>query len=92
MLLGGTKLNLTITDSLPGYPSLSSEATVTVENKDIAEVALQNPQEWSVHISAHKYGTITVTVTDGDKELRYTLEIYDDDGVDRAKFSPIKPD
>ena len=34
------------------------------------------------------YGETGITVTDGEKEYRYTIVIYDDKGVDRAKIEP----
>ena len=41
-------------------------------------------------IGANNYGTTNITVSDGDYELVYSLEIYDDDGVNRAKITPIE--
>ena len=88
MLLSSSRLDLTASDFLPDDPVLSSEATVWVENTQIAEVILPNPPKAEVLISAHKYGKTDITVTDGDKEYHYTLEIYDDDGVNRARLLP----
>ena len=92
MLLSSARVNLNVNDFLPDNPELSNEATVSVENPDIAQVELLDPQEASVHISAHKYGETAVIISDADRELRYTLEIYDDDGVSRAKLSPAGTD
>ena len=65
-----------------------TEATLSVEDDSIAEVAFEQPEEGRILIEAHKYGETGITVTDGEKEYRYTIVIYDDKGVDRAKIEP----
>ena len=50
ILLSSSNVDLTVDDSLPDFPKLSSETTVTVENPEIAEVELQDPQTAAVHI------------------------------------------
>ena len=60
---------------------------LSVEDDSIAEVAFEQP-EGRILIEAHKYGETGITVTDGEKEYRYTIVIYDDNGVDRAKTEP----
>ena len=79
---------LTIQDTLPDEPALSSEATVTVEDSEIAAVSFVNPEYARVNIEAHKYGTTAVIVKDGDKELRYIIEVYEDNGTNQIKITP----
>ena len=79
-------------DTLPGEPALSSEATVTVENSEIADVSFADPENARIHIEVHKYGTTEFIVKDGDKELRYILEAYDDDGACGFKITPNTED
>ena len=75
-------------DFLPDDPSFSVEAMLFVEDDSIAEVAFEQPAEGRILIEAHKYGETGITVTDGEKVYRYTITIYDDKGVDRAKTEP----
>jgi len=44
----------------------------------------EQPEAGRILIEAHKYGETGITVTDGEKEYRHTIVIYDDNGVDRA--------
>lgn len=88
MIFDSSKLDMTVEDSLPDYPKLSAEATVSVEDPEIADVVFKDPQEAELRISAHKYGKTDIIITDGDKELRYTIEIFKDKGVNRARISP----
>lgn len=76
-------------DFLPDEPFFSAEAMLSVEDDSIAEVAFEQPEEGRILIEAHKYGETGITVTDGEKIYRYTIVIYDDKGVDRAKIEPV---
>ena len=79
-------------ETLPNEPSFSSEATLSVEDASIAEVEFEQAEEGRIHIDAHKYGETTITVSDKGKDYRYTINIYDDNGVDRARLSPAYTD
>ena len=79
-------------ETLPDEPSFSSEATLSVEDASIAEVEFEHAEEGRIHIDAHKYGETTITVSDKGKDYRYTINIYDDNGVDRARLSPADTD
>ena len=56
-------------DFLPDEPSFSAEATLSVEDDSIAEVAFEQPEEGRILIEAHKYGETGITVTDGEKYI-----------------------
>lgn len=71
---------LTTTQPLPGDPTFSAEATASVEDSTIVEVQLHSPEEGIVYLYAHKYGSTTLVIIDGDKEIRYTLEVYEGAG------------
>ena len=81
---------LTSGDYLPGQPSLSTAATLTVEDPSVVEVELTAPDYGGIQITAHQYGTTNITVKDGDKEMRYSIEVYNDDGVNLTKITPEK--
>ena len=80
---------LTVSDYLPDEPSLSENAYITVDDPQIAEVNITSYENGHVFIYAHKYGTVAMTVFDNDNEYKYTLEIYDDNGIDRVKITPF---
>ena len=88
MLLVTPRVDIGMIDTLPDEPSFSSQATVTVEDASVADVSLTIPEEGRVQINAHKYGTTAVTIKDGDQEMRYSIEVYKDDGVGRISITP----
>lgn len=65
---------------LPDNPVLTENATVTVDNSEIAGISISSVGEDStILIQAHDYGTTSFTIKDGDKEYRYDINIYEDD-------------
>ena len=88
LLLVTPQVSMTVDDYLPDEPSLSSEATVTVEDPSVAEINLTIPENDRVRITAHKYGTTAFIIKDGDREMRYSIDVYDDNGVYRADITP----
>ena len=87
-----SQVNIQGLERLPGGPSFSAEATVTVEDESIAEARLQYPEEGMISVHAHAYGTTTVTVVDGEKTVQYTLEVYRDGKVNRIRITPLEQD
>ena len=88
LLLGTPQVDLTVFDTLPNEPSFSSEATVTMEDGSVANVQLTAPEDGAVYIYAYRYGTTGFTVTDGEQEFRYILEVYKDNGVSGTRITP----
>ena len=86
------KVDITITEPLPGDPSFSEDAEVYVESSDFANIHMHSLKDGIVYIKANDYGTTTMTITDGGKEYRYTIEIYDDNGVVRSRITPLGQD
>ena len=66
-------------DTLPGEPELTSTATIAVEDDSVADVSFSNAEYASVYIVAYQCGSTSITVKDGDREYRYSIEIYNDD-------------
>ncbi len=83
------QVDLTSIEPLPGEPSFSAAATVSVEDASIAEVQLNAPEEGVVYLYAHKYGVTELTVTDAGTDYRYSVEVYDENGVDRIRIMPL---
>ena len=81
------QVRLTVIQPLPGEPSFSAEATVTVGDASVADVQLDSPESGVVRISAHKYGKTGVYITDASETLYYDLEVFDDSGVDRVEIT-----
>ena len=89
MLLATPQLSLNTYKQLPGELSLSAEATVEVEDSSVAGVRLTIPEEGGVLIEAHKYGTTAITVTDGDWEMRYSIEVIKEDDITEVRITPL---
>lgn len=79
LLTPGVDLNATV--FLPDNPVLTESAVVTVEDAAAAEVSLAAAGADSmIRIHATRYGVTSMTIQDGGREYRYTLNIYEDDG------------
>ncbi|MBQ6559838.1 MAG: hypothetical protein IJL85_03310 [Erysipelotrichaceae bacterium] len=85
------QVDLQVVDYLPDSPSFASEPIVEVTDDSICSVQVSSLEEGSVYIYAHKYGTTEVTITEGDKILRYSFEVYNDKGVSRVRIIAIEP-
>ena len=73
------RFDINATYFLPDNPILTDAAVVTVEDAAIAEVSIAETGENSmIHIHSTRYGVTSMTIQDGEKEFRYTLEIYED--------------
>lgn len=84
------KVSIGLNDYLPDEPSLSAEAYLSaVEENGVCEVRLTDYEDAYVHIEAHKYGTASFTIRDGDKEYRYLVEVYNDKGTDRVVIKRV---
>lgn len=82
-----THVDLTGEESLPEAPSFSEEAVMLMDWNETFNVQLIDPQTGKVYFHASDYGTTSFAVQDGDTVYHYTLEVYDDNGEDRAKFT-----
>lgn len=87
--LNTPQVDLKETEPLPGNPSFSEETTVVVKDCSVCEVQLHSPEEGIVYIYAHQYGTTEVSMIDGEKELNYSVEVYDDNGIDRIRIMTV---
>ena len=81
------QVNLTQVQYLPNEASFSSDATIFVNDKSIADIYINSPEEGAVYVYAHKYGRTDFAITDSGREYSYTLEVYDDNGNDQIKIS-----
>ena len=81
MLLFLPKLDMTTRMFLPDDPVLTDQATAITEEGSVAEVTVYSTGKDSmVEIHAHDFGSADFVITDGDREYRYTLTVYEDDG------------
>ena len=87
MIFAAPKASVSVSDTLPNEPSYSSSASITVGDDSVADVTFLNADSGRVQIELYKQGTTEITVKDADKEVRYTLEIYDDNGVLRERMT-----
>lgn len=92
MMILTPEVAMEVYETLPDEPSFSADAALTVTDPSIADVELLIPEAGRIHIDAHKYGDTTFTVTDKGEDYLYTLTIYDDNGVDRARLTSAGED
>lgn len=82
-----THVDLTGEEPLPENPSFSEDAVMLMDWNETFNIQLIDPQTGKVYFHASDYGTISFAVQDGDTVYHYTLEVYKDNGEDRAKFT-----
>jgi ABC-type bacteriocin/lantibiotic exporters, contain an N-terminal double-glycine peptidase domain len=76
-----SRVEIDATTFLPEGTVLTENAVLTVEDAEAAEITITSTGEDSmIRIHSTKLGTTGFTITDGDKEYRFTLRIYEDDG------------
>ena len=80
------QVNLELYEQLPEGLTFSKEAVVEVSDPSIAEVDIRGPQGEILRVLGHKYGVTEVTVRDGNKTVRFSIEVYRDDN----KYDQIK--
>ena len=81
LVFAGPQVDLIATQFLPDDPVLSENAFITVEDAEIADISVAETGEDSmIRIHAERFGTTAFTVRDGEREYRYVIEIYRDDG------------
>ncbi len=82
-------LELSATSFLPDEPVLTENAVVVMEEGGIAEVSIEDTQDSIVLVRATDYGTTSFAIRDGEREYRYSLEIYEDEsGHSQIRISP----
>ncbi len=85
ILFSRPQVDITGTEFLPGDPTFSENAVLTVSNADVAEITLADEGQVTIHAKAH--GLTGFTITDGDKEYNYILDVDEDENrVDRLRI------
>ena len=75
------RTDFTATTFLPGDPVLTEAAVIEVEDPEAPEVSIASTgEDPMISIHATGLGSTGFTIRDGDKEYRYMLTIYEDDG------------
>ena len=83
--------DINTTQFLPGDPVLSEEASVTVDDPEITVQVEKTGEDSMIGIQARKYGTTAFTITDGENEYHYSLEIYEDnEGHTQINIAPAE--
>ena len=65
---------------LPDEPTLSDSAVAVCDDEHISVTLQPDGKESMLQIHADDYATTEFSVKDGDKEYRYSLRVYEDDG------------
>jgi hypothetical protein len=87
MAATASRVNVAQAQSLPGEVQFSEEADIRVEDSSVAEVRITMPEEGIVYIVAHKRGSTDFVITDAGQEYRYTVEIYEEDGINHMRVT-----
>ena len=90
LLLRPVNVEINSMQFLPDDPILTENATISVEEQDGASMSIESTGKDSrIRVITDKFGTTHFTITDGDKEYRYVLDIYEDEnGSTQIKISP----
>ena len=73
----------------PNPSAFSADAAITIDDESLADINFYSaPENGTVFIHAHKYGTADITVIDGGDAVQYTLEIYKEEGADQIRITP----
>ena len=79
------------TQFLPGDPILSENASVSAEDPEVALQIVQTGKDSMIGIQARKYVNTAFTITDGDNEYHYSLEICEDnEGHTQINIAPAE--
>lgn len=82
-------VDLNVNTFLPDEPVLTEKAVVVMEEGGIVEVSIEDRQDSIVLVRATDYGTTSFAIRDGEREYRYSLEIYEDEsGHSQIRISP----
>ena len=90
LLLVRPRLNLNATEFLPDNPVLTENAIVEVEDSGKIGITIASTGPDSmIRVQAADYGTTSFVIKDGDREYRYTIEVYEDDkGYGQIRITP----
>lgn len=83
-----SKVDISGQATIPDGYSYSENAEISSDDPEIAEVSFADPVEGFVQVNGKKYGTVTFTVTDGDKQEHFTLRIYMENGHSQMEIKP----
>ena len=83
--------DINTTQFLPGDPVLSEDASVAVDDPEITVRVEKTGEDSMIGIQAKKYGTTAFTITDGENDYHYSLEIYEDnEGHTQINIAPAE--
>ena len=89
LLFARPQIEIDGTNFLPDSPVLTEAAAVEVGDGDFGISVERTGEDSMIRIRSKKYGTTSFVIRDGEKEYRYTLEIYDDGkGHSQIRITP----
>lgn len=92
ILLATPAVELNAGTFLPDHPVLTEAAEISVDDSKLASVTvLATGADSILNIHANDYGSTALTISDGDKTYRYTLEIDENDnGSPEISLTPVQ--
>ena len=88
VMFSSSIVDVTMSTDLPGSPSLSDSAVISLEDSSYGEAEISDPQGGYVRIHMSKFGSTFMTIRDGDKTYRYKVEVISENGVLLIDLSP----
>ena len=88
VMFSSSIVDVTMSTDLPGSPSFSDSAVISLEDSSYGEAEISDPKGGYVRIHMSKFGSTFMTIRDGDKTYRYRVEVISENGVLLIDLSP----
>lgn len=82
-------VDVTVNTDLPGSPSFSDSATVSLEDSSYGDAEISDPKSGYVRIHMKKLGSTTMTVRDGEETYLYHVGVINENGILLLDVSPV---
>ena len=89
VMFSSSVVDVTVNTDLPGSPSFSDSAAVSLEDSSYGEAEITDPQGGYVRIHMNRFGSTIMTVRDGEKTYLYQIETIRDNGILLIDVSPV---
>ncbi|MCR5202046.1 MAG: hypothetical protein K6D02_03000 [Lachnospiraceae bacterium] len=89
IMILGSPVDVNANMPLPDNVILTDNATVEVEDKELANISISaTGEDTTISIHATKYGESSFTIKDGDKEYNYSIKVYEENGTGQVEVNP----
>lgn len=90
-MLATPQVQMSLQTYLPDEPVLTEKASAVCDNTDMAVVTVsETGKDSTISIECKQFGATEFVIKDGDKEYRYLLEVYEDEGGHpQTRITPV---